>query len=321
MATARSIISGGLRRELEAVPGCRTVFDEPLAGHTSMGTGGPADAFCRVENREALKALLYLLAAKRVAWIPIGQGTNLLPSDLGLRGAAVKLEGEFKRVQLEGTRLRAGAGTSLSALLDKSIRHELGGLEFAVGIPGSVGGALIGNAGAPEDSLGAHTEIVELFKSDGSAVRAGGSDLEFSYRSSNILALGDCVLAAEFVLDPRPRAASAGRMSEFAEKRKGQPVDWPNAGCIFRNPPGFSAGKLIDEAGLKGERCGGAEISKRHANFIINLGGATTADVTELIERARSAVATGSNIGLETEIVLVDETGRRMAPRGKERPC
>jgi UDP-N-acetylmuramate dehydrogenase len=320
MATDRNIIGGELRGKLGELPGCRVSFDEPLARHSSMGTGGPADVLCWAGTLEGLKNLLALLTERRLAWVAVGQGTNLLFPDSGLRGAVIKLEGEFKRLEHEGKRLRAGAGVSLSSLLEGALQHGLGGLEFAVGIPGSVGGAVIGNAGTPEESLGDRVEWVELLTGPDSIRRAGSGELKFAYRSSNVSSLGGIVLSAELNLEGRPREISARLMSQYAERKKGQPVDWPNVGCIFKNPPGFSAGRLIDEAGLKGSRSGGAEISKRHANFIINRGGAMTADIVALIEHVHASVLESAGLTLEPEILLLDESGRRLSLPG-QRPC
>ena len=305
----RSSLSGTVREELKGVLGEGVVFDEPLSRHCSMGTGGAADAFCTVPGREALRRLLELLSVRDLRWMMIGHGTNVLPADLGFRGAVVKLAGEFGGVVRDGRFLSAGAAAPLAELVEESRAGELGGAEFLTGIPGCVGGSLPGNAGTAADSLGDVVERVDVVLPGGGERRLGRDEMEFSYRRSNLREMGAIVLEARMVLEPRPRAEIAERIRTCAERRKGQPVGLPNVGCIFKNPPGDSAGRLIDAAGLKGVRSGGAEVSRRHANFIVNTGGASSSDVVGLIREVREKVLAETGVRLESEIVVVGETG------------
>jgi len=310
MVAGISGLSGAVRGSLAAILGEGVSFDEPLARHCSFGVGGPADAFCDVGQLSVLRRLLDVLAAHEVRWIVLGRGTNVIPSDRGLRGVAIRLEGEFGHVEVHGRCLEAGAAAALSLLVERAATRELGGLEFTAGIPGCVGGSLPGNSGTASESLGDRVEEVEILEPGGAARTLHAMDMRFSYRNSSLRNCGGIITRAHFRMESRPRAEVMQRVREYAERRKSQPLAHPNAGCIFKNPPGHPAGKLIDEAGLKGFRSGGAEVSPMHANFMVNMGGATAADVAELIGRVREKVLSKTGVLLETEIVLLDELGR-----------
>jgi len=274
-----------------------------------MRVGGPADAFLTVGDRALLRRGLRLLGSRNMRWMMIGYGTNVLPSDLGFRGAVVKLAGEFEGVSSTGENLSAGAATSLSRLLESALAGELGGVEFLTGIPGCVGGALPGNAGSATESIGDRVEEVEMMMPDGSERRLGAGDVVFTYRHSNLREMGGVILGVKLKLQPCSRAEVENRVRDFAEKRKGQPVKLPNVGCIFKNPPGESAGRLIDGAGLKGARSGDAEVSSVHANFMVNSGKANAADVIALIRLVREKVSASAGVTLAREIVVIDELG------------
>lgn len=311
-ATGRSSLSGTVREEIRRIAGSGALFDESLARHCSMGTGGPADAFCAVRERDALRRLVELLPERRLRWTMIGHGTNLLPSDLGFRGVVVKLTGGFRAISREDRGIVAGAAASLASVLEEAKAGALGGAEFLTGIPGCVGGSLPGNAGTATESLGGIVEEVEALFPGGRERRLGPGELAFSYRRSNLRDLGAVVLGVRLGLEPASLEDISARIRACADRRKGQPVGLPNVGCIFRNPPGDSAGRLIDGAGLKGLRSGGAEVSRQHANFIVNAGGATSADVVALIRQVRQRVAGVGGVRLETEIVALNETGERV---------
>lgn len=316
MATAsRSALPAGAADALRAVLGSRLRLDEPLAAHISLGVGGPADAFCAVGDERTLRATLDLLAARGIPLLMLGRGTNLVPADEGFRGAAIRLEGEFGAVAVDpaGPAVEAGASAALAALVERSMGKDLGGLEFTTGIPGVVGGSLAGNAGTATESLGDAVERVDLVVPGGAPRSLVPAELEFGYRTSGIRATGGVVVRARFRLVPRARAEVAARVRGFTDKRREQPLTLPNVGCIFKNPPGESAGRLIDRAGLKGERVGGVEVSTRHANFMVGRGGARAADVRELIDRVRARVHEASGILLEPEVIVLDELGRRVA--------
>ena len=311
VATGRTALPAGMLESLRAIPGTRILPDEPLAAHISLGVGGPADVFCGVADEPALRAVLDLLAARGVPRLLLGRGTNLVPADEGFRGAVIRLEGAFGAVAVNGPAVEAGAGAALAALVERAMARDLGGLEFTTGIPGVVGGSLAGNAGTATASLGEAVERVDLAFPGGPARPATAAELAFGYRSSRLTATGGVIIRARFRLVPRPRAEVAARVRGFTDKRRTQPLTLPNVGCIFKNPPGESAGRLIDAAGLKGARAGGLEVSDRHANFMVNRGGARAADVRELIARVRAAVRNTAGVTLEPEVVLLDERGGR----------
>jgi len=305
---------------LKTILADRVRFDEPLGRLTSMGIGGPADAFCRAGDLAKLNAVLGLLEAHRVPCLLFGRGTNILPDDRGFRGAVIRLDGEFGSIEVADRAIEAGAAAWLGSVVDRAMARDLGGLEFTTGIPGTVGGALIGNAGTATEAIGDRAERVDVLAPGGAVRSLARGDLEFAYRRSVLKGMGAVVLRARFALEPRPRAEIVERLKAYAEKRRGQPLAMPNVGCIFRNPPGESAGRLIDRAGLKGERAGRIEVSRVHANFMVNVGGGTAADVRELILRVRERVRAASGILLEPEVVLLDETGRP-APLEAGAPC
>ena len=295
---------------LEGLLGDLVRFDEPLGRLTSMGIGGPADAFCRVGDLPKLRAVLDLLDAHRVPRLLFGRGSNLLPDDRGFRGAVIRLEGEFAAIEVQERSVEAGAAAWLGTVIERAMSRDLGGLEFLTGIPGSVGGALIGNAGTATEAIGDATERVHVLAPGWVVRELSRSDLEFGYRKSVLKGMGAVVLRARLSLEPRPRAGIAERLRTYAERRRGQPLAMPNVGCIFKNPAAEAAGRLIDRAGLKGERAGRIEVSRVHANFMVNVGGGTAADVRELIRRVRDRVRESTGILLDPEVVLLDETGR-----------
>ena len=313
MATA-SRVDATLTGKLRELLGKSLVLDEPLSGYTSIGTGGPADVLCRVESGEALRSLLLLLAGAGLPKLVMGRGTNLLPSDSGFRGAVILLEGDFSRTVFDGNAAEAGAAVSLSAFAGEAARHGLGGLEFTAGIPGSLGGSLVGNAGTAGEALGDLVDRVDLMMDDGSMRGISRAEAAFGYRTSALGGTGAVVLGARFHLPSRSREEISRRISNFAAKRKEQPHDWRSAGCMFKNPAGHSAGQLIDQAGLKGVRAGAMEISDRHANFMVNRGGGTTADAMELAARVVKEVRGKFGVVLEPEVRIIDEAGCPVVP-------
>lgn len=300
----------GLVDALAARFGARVRRDEPLSRHTSMGIGGPADAYVEPGTGDELRAVLDLAAERSVPLLLIGRGTNLLPDDRGFRGIAVKLAGEFGRIEVGERWVEAGAAAPLAAVVERGMHRDLGGLEFSTGIPGAVGGSLAGNAGTATEALGDRVEYVDVTAAGGALRRLPVSECGFSYRSSALRAAGGVIVAARFRLEPRSRAEVAQRVRTYTEKRKSQPLTQPNVGCIFKNPAGDSAGRLIDAAGCKGARSGAVEVSGKHANFMVNLGGATAADVRALIGIVRDRVRTARGILLEPEVMVLDERGR-----------
>ncbi len=286
-------------------------FDEPLRRHTSFRIGGPADVWLEAADLAGLRQAQQLAAAAGLPLVVLGKGTNVLVSDRGLRAVVVRLGRGFQSIEWGAngaqSRVRAGAAVPFRKLVEETARRQLGGLEFAEGIPGSVGGGVLMNAGAFGGDLSAVTAAVAGLAPDGEEISLGREWLHFGYRRLD-LPQGFIVTHVTFELHPRPAEVLRARI-EAARKRRqsAQPQGHPNAGSIFKNPPGQFAGKLIEEAGLKGTRCGGAQISEQHANFIVNLGGATAGDVKALIDLARERVAAQFGVELELEVHMLGD--------------
>lgn len=285
---------------------CATSIDRssPLAEWTTLGVGGPADAVAFPESVEACSALVAECAARGTPWRVLGRGSNLLVADEGVRGVVVHTE-RLRWIRFgEGGRVRAGAGTPTSDLLAQTRRRGLGGLACLVGYPASVGGAARMNAGGRWGETGPVVEEVVVVDPAGEVRTLSAADCAFGYRTSALA--GHVVVEVAFRLpEVDPAAYRAHLRAIHAEKRATQPLDRPSAGCVFRNPaPGVSAGRLVDECGLKGAAVGGAAVSEVHANFIVNRGGATADDVLRLIEQVRDAVArrAGRELVLEVEV-------------------
>lgn len=297
--------------ELKRIGGLKVKINEPLARYTSMKIGGPADYFLEVESRAALSQALGLLDRDRVPFCLLGKGSNVLVSDRGVRGAVIRLGGEFKRVEwqeeAEETLLTVGAAYPVTQLVREAVRRGYTGLEFAEGIPGSVGGALVMNAGAYGSEMEKIVDRVEGMTVHGEPVAYAREKLSFSYRDAH-LPQRAIVTHVGFRLRRGQVEEMQERLRELVTRRKkSQPAGYPNSGSMFRNPPGDFAGRLIEAAGLKGRRIGQAEISERHANFIVNLGGAKAEEVRELMERARTEVKKQFGVELVPEVRLIGE--------------
>jgi UDP-N-acetylmuramate dehydrogenase len=284
---------------LAVVVGPGVKIAEPLAPKTSMRVGGPAAVYVEIRDAKHLVAALGLCEAEGVAWTVIGQGSNLLVRDAGFPGVVIKLAGDFTKVSVDGVRIRAGGALPIVSLCREAAKHGLAGAEALVGIPGSVGGAVRMNAGTD-------VEIGDLV--DRVEVAIAGEPLhsftkpEFAYRRTT-LDRRAVVCAAELILAPGDKHAVQAELRRRIDRRNAtQPLELPNSGSIFRNPPGDHAARLIETAGCKGWRVGGAEVSTKHANFIVNRGGATSADVLALIDRVRDAVAEKHGVTLEMEV-------------------
>lgn len=277
-----------------------------MARHTTLRVGGPADYFIVPADRADLERLLALLAETRLPYLVVGGGCNLLVRDGGFRGAVISLE-RFGSVRREGDRIvRAGAGADNRKLADCAAENRLSGLEFLVGIPGRVGGALAMNAGAGGQAITDCLETLVTWKS-GEVVVAGKEELEFGYRFLT-LAPGEIILEAAFALREETREEIDRRTGEYLAHRRGsQQVGYPNAGSYFRNPAGASAWRLIEQAGLRGVRVGGAQVSEIHANFLVNRGGATAADFLALAARIKDAVRQSAGVELEEEVKIAGE--------------
>lgn len=301
--------------ELRLIPGLKVKVAEPLARYTSIKIGGSADYLLEVSDRTAVARTLQLLDRRGIPFCLLGKGSNVLVSDLGVRGAVLRLGDGFRRVEWREEAGRVlvtvGAAYPVTQLVREAARRGFGGLEFAEGIPGSVGGALVMNAGAYGSEMEKIVDQVEGVSHEGEPVRFDREDMVFSYRESH-LPRGTIVTQVRMRLSKGEVEEVSSRVRELVTRRKrSQPSGYPNSGSMFRNPPGDFAGRLIEAAGLKGKRVGRAEISVRHANFIVNLGGAKADEVRDLMEMARAEVKKQFGIELEPEVRLLGEWSRR----------
>lgn len=281
-----------------------TLRDELLAPYTWLKIGGPAQYLIRPRNVEELAEVVRCCHRDRIPVHVLGGGSNVLVRDEGVSGVVLRLDHEaFSKIAIDGTRVVSGAGASLSHLISQTVKAGLGGLDGLVGIPGTVGGALHGNAGGRSGDVGQHVRMARVLTVAGDLFVRTEDELTFAYRSSSLNEL--VILEAEFELHREDPDEITRRMRKlWIMKKATQPLTFQSAGCIFKNPRGMSAGWLIDEAGLKGTRIGNAEISDRHANFIVSNPGATARDVQRLIELARSRVLEQFGVDLEPEVQI-----------------
>ena len=281
--------------------------DEPLASHTTWKIGGPARWFCRVRTEAALARILAEAAgiAPAVPVAMLGMGSNILVSDAGFPGVVVRLEGEFLRVAVEDELLTCGGGAALGAVCAAAARAGLSGIEPISGIPSSAGAAVRINAGAYGGEIFDVLDRAWLLSRAGQARAALAADIPHAYRWTQLIETREIVTRARLKLQRAPAEQIEARMRSVAEKRRGALPSEPNAGSVFRNPPGDYAGRLIEACGLKGSRRGGAAISARHANVIVNQGGAASGDVLALMRLARDAVRDRFGITLAPEVELL----------------
>jgi len=294
--------------ELEEARIGRVRLGEPLAEHTTWKIGGPADLFLVPDNEEQLASALAVLYRHGVPWCVLGRGSNTLVSDKGIRGAVIKLGGGFDEVCIEGDTVTAGAAYSFIKLSVIVGKEGLTGLEFAGGIPGTVGGAVYMNAGAHGSDISRILQSADIVWEDGSRSVLGNGEMNFSYRHSVLQERRGIVTRAVFALAAGDRKEIAAAMASYKDRRRRtQPLQMACAGSVFRNPPGDHAARLIEVSGLKGLREGNAEVSLIHANFIVNHGGATAEDVLTLIRRVQQIVAEKHGVVLVPEVLLMGE--------------
>lgn len=306
----QSCLSDADRAHLAELAAGAVRFDEPLSRHTTLKIGGPADAWIAPADVGTLRAVLGACAERQIPVTPLGGGSNLLVRDGGVRGVCLATR-NLRAIERSGELgVRVQAGVSTGKLLSCATRWQLGGVEFLGGVPGSVGGGLVMNAGT---YLGEFTDVTTSVRS----VRLADGDLRardhaacgFVYRGS-ALPRDEVVVEAELVLAPRPRAAIEADVRSLRDRRNDrEPKKVSNAGSVFKNPPGDYAGRLLESSGFKGTRVGGAECSPVHANWFVNTGGATASDLLALIERARALVRDSHGIELELEWKLIGEDG------------
>ncbi len=291
--------------------GCLTVREEPMSRHTTFRIGGPADLFVTVLDEEGLERLLRESNRLEVPLMILGNGSNLLVGDRGIRGCVARLSGSFTAASLQNeTEIACGPALSLAGLCNFAKLHQLTGLEFAWGIPGSAGGAAYMNAGAYEGEMSQVLASVSCLLPDGSRARFQGKELRYGYRRSVFMENGGVITHMVCRLAPGSRDGIALKMEEYYTRRKEkQPLNKPSAGSVFKRPQGHFAGALIEQCGLKGRRVGGAAVSEKHAGFIVNAGGATCADVLELVRIIQETVLRETGVSLEREVQLVGEQG------------
>ena len=298
----------GVRELLAAARemGCDYLENEPMRLHTTFKIGGPARVLLFPETEEQIAALVRCARANGVRLLTIGNGSNLLVADKGIDAAVLVMDKHFSAVTVKGNTIFAQAGASLMKVCRTALEHSLTGLEFAYGIPGTVGGAVYMNAGAYGGEMKDVLEAVSYLTADGRWVDSEASELDFSYRHSAFEENGACILGAVFHLEKGDPDAIKARMNELMQKRiDKQPLDKPSAGSTFKRPAGAFAAALIDQCGLRGYRHGGAAVSDKHCGFVVNLGGATCADVLALCDEVRAIVKEKTGYDLEKEIRVV----------------
>ena len=282
--------------------------NEPMQAHTSFRIGGPADILVLPTDIHQLEAVVIKARQEKIPLTVIGNGSNLLVKDQGIRGLVVKIGNTIKNIKCQEDKIIAEAGVSLAAVANKAAACSLTGLEFAVGIPGSIGGAVFMNAGAYDGEMSKVVTKVTVLTVNSEIKDLSREELDFCYRHSSIQDNGAIVISVEMQLAKGNVEEIHAKMDDFTSRRTTkQPLDVPNAGSMFRRPPGHYAGTLIEEAGLKGYTVGGAQVSTKHAGFVVNVGNATAADVLKLISDVQKKVYEYAGVQLEPEVRVLGE--------------
>ena len=286
----------------------KVLVNEPMASHTTFRIGGPADYFVMPETIEELAAVLKLCKEEAVPYFILGNGSNLLVGDKGFRGVVIQLYKNFDGIQIEGTKVTAKAGAMLIRVAKEAGKAGLTGLEFASGIPGTIGGAMVMNAGAYGGEMKDVVTAVTVFTKDGDIKTLSGEDMNFRYRGSVVEDEGHIVLEAVMELQEGNLEEIQARIDELSvQRRTKQPIEYPSAGSTFKRPEGYFAGKLIQDAGLRGYQVGGAQVSEKHCGFVINAGSATAADVMQLMQDVSNKVNAQFGVTLEPEVKRIGE--------------
>ena len=281
---------------------------EPMSRHTTFRAGGPADFFAEPQSADQLSAVIRVCRENDVPFAILGNGSNLLVGDLGYRGVIISIGKAFAQITVTENRIYAGAGALLASVARKALENELTGLEFAAGIPGSIGGAVVMNAGAYGSEMKDVMTSATVLTPEGEVVTIPAEKLELGYRTSCIIKCGYVVLGAEFALEKGDPENIRAKMEELAGKRREkQPLEYPSAGSTFKRPEGDFAGRLIEVAGLRGFRVGDAQVSEKHCGFVINRGEASSADILTLCRQVQKKVKAESGIQLELEVKLLGE--------------
>lgn len=293
---------------LESVSGLCIKRDELMSAHTTFGIGGPADVFVEVETEQALTEALILLKRSGVGWFLLGDGANLLVSDKGIRGVVLHLGGQFDQISCEDLRITSGSAARISRVADLAAQNALTGFEGVGTVPGSVGGAIVMNAGTHRGYIGDVVVQLRAVEPGGELVTLTHDECGFQYRSSRFQTEhGFIITEVTFELQRGDSLSIADELDSVRKHRKATQPQGKSAGCFFKNPSGGSAGKLIEASGLKGMRVGGATVASEHANFIINENAATASDILSLATHVRDTVKSNYGIDLEFEVRIVGD--------------
>lgn len=283
-------------------------LQEPMKKHTTFRIGGPADYYLCPHSVRELQAVLHICRGEKLPFFILGNGSNLLVSDKGYRGAVIQLWKNMSEIERTGTRIRAQAGALLSKIAAAALEDGLTGMEFAAGIPGTLGGAVVMNAGAYGGEMKDVIKEVQVMDQEGNLLNLPAEKLELGYRTSIIKKKDYIVLSAVLELEPGDREEIRAKMDDLKERRVSkQPLELPSAGSTFKRPEGYFAGKLIMDAGLRGFSVGGAQISEKHCGFVVNKGNATAEDVTDLIREVQEKVKERFGVELEPEVKFLGE--------------
>ncbi|MDO4746529.1 MAG: UDP-N-acetylmuramate dehydrogenase [Bacillota bacterium] len=299
-----------IRILLEGVTaGENIIQDVPMAEHTSFKAGGHADMMVIPQSAEELKSILSILSEGEYPFMILGNGSNILVKDSGYKGVIVKIGEAFNDVKVEGTRVICGSGALLSVAAKTAAAAGLAGFEFASGIPGSIGGAVFMNAGAYDGEMRLFLEKARVISRDGKEDRyMTAEELDMGYRHTALHESGDIVVEAVIKLEEGDKEEIMAKIKDLTAKRNSkQPVRYPSAGSFFKRPPGHFAGKLVQDAGLKGLTVGGAQVSELHSGFVINIGGATATDILQLMEIVQQTVMDKFGVMLEPEVRIIGE--------------
>lgn len=290
------------------VPEDRLYIEEMMNKHTTFKIGGPADYFVDVDSIDTLKAVIGLCKENEVAYAVIGNGSNLLVGDLGFRGVILQIAKGLSYIEIEDKKMRVGAGTMLAKAAAEAYKQSFAGFEFAAGIPGTIGGAAVMNAGAYGGEMKDVLQSAKLLTQEGEVIELNAEELELGYRTSIIIPKSYIVLEVTLEFEKGEQEEIKATMDSYKEARvTKQPLQYPSAGSAFKRPEGYFAGKLVDDAGLRGYQVGGAQISEKHCGFAINTGGATAQDVKNLLTQVSDKVWEQFQVRLETEVKFLGE--------------
>lgn len=301
------MISEAVIRALEKfVPRGDICLQEPMQKHTTFRIGGPADCFVQIENKEQLIRLQGYLKQLEMPFFILGNGSNLLVSDKGYQGIVLQIGQKMSKIEVDGNVITAQAGAAMSQVARAALDHGLTGLEFASGIPGTIGGGVVMNAGAYDGELSGVVTQVNVVNSEGECMELENDSMEFGYRTSIIRNNSFTVTEVILKLEEGDREQIRAKMEDLAARRREkQPLEYPSAGSTFKRPRGNFAGKLIMDAGLRGFQIGGAKVSEKHCGFIVNTGNATAEDVRDVISEVRKQVKERFHVDLEPEILFL----------------